>query len=190
MRNNWRVARRVIVPPRITGTENECLRQAIAEIGLPWVAGAALQPTATAWMSYDDRDEAIGLEHAVICDMRRRIAVGNDLRQAAWNVVVAGMAELRKPPASQPTPERDIPAEWLIAYVNAGGGINGSFAKFCRERGYTYPVEAVQGPKDRRPATPVRRPLPTGPSLPPAPSCNPDEPLVIRRRGEGRPAHA
>lgn len=193
MRKHWRVARRVIVPPKITAAEGDCLRDAIGDAGLPWVPGAAGRSPQTTWMEYGDRMSAIGRTSGVTAFMRRRMPVGNDLRQAAWNAVVAGMAELRASltPKAPPTP--DIPDEWLVAYVNAGGGGAGSFKRFCEERGFTYPAvpagpsESLADDPSRDAAPPSRRPLPTGPRLPPAPSCDPGAPLVIRRRGEAVP---
>jgi hypothetical protein len=186
--HNWRVARRVVDPPRMTGDEGDCLRDAIGDAGLPWVPGAALRSPQTAWMTFGDRMSAIDRVGGVIAFIRCRMPAGDDLRRAAWNAVVAGMAELRKEPAA-PADRPDIPAEWLIAFVAAGGGAVGPFSAFCKRRGYLLPAGQA-GTQEEVEAPPLRRPLPTGPRLPPAPSCDPGAPLVMRRRREEGSHHA
>ena len=117
------------------------LRDALADIGLPFVHEAAWRSPATSWMGFDERLQAVAAACEVTAVMRRRIRVGDRLRRAAFDAVVAGMAELRRRGDGDP------------------------------------PLEA-------------RRPLPTGPSGPPEPSCDPGAALVIRRRGEEGRLHA
>lgn len=117
------------------------LRDALAGIGLPFVAEAVWRSPSATWMALEDRLQAVAVACEVTAAMRRRITVGERLRRAVFDAVVAGMAELRR-------------------------------------RG------------DGDPLLEAHRPVPTGPSGPSAPACDPGAPLVIRRRGEEGRIHA
>ena len=86
------------------------LRDAVSAVGLPFVAEAAWRSPASAWMGYGDRLEAVAVAGEVVATMRRRIAVGDRLRDAAWRCVIAGLGERRRQ-TSAPGDPGDDPGE-------------------------------------------------------------------------------
>jgi hypothetical protein len=72
------------------------LRDAVSAVGLPFVAEAAWRSPTSVWMGFDDRLEAVAVAGEVVATMRRRIAVGDRLRDAAWRCVIAGLSEQRR----------------------------------------------------------------------------------------------
>lgn len=187
---SWRVAHPPALPVRMSPALVDFLRDAIEESGLPW-PGPVDRRAPPAW-HYDAKMRRVAVGSAVLARVRQSRIVTEGERQAIYAAVDCALALVERAarPVERTGCEHATP-EQLAAYVRAGGGGAGSFERFCRERGFLYPVAAEPpvGPADDPPrrdaATQVRRPLPTGPRLPPAPSCDPAGTLVIRRRGEG-----
>jgi len=83
-------------------------------LGLPWVPDAWWRQPPDAWLTYDERLEAITVSIAVIDGIRRRIGpVPRGLRDAAWRCIVAGLAVLPRDrwPTRRPSDSNDkLPA--------------------------------------------------------------------------------
>lgn len=71
------------------------LHDELRGIGLPFVPEAVAFKPADYWLTYGDRLKAVAVTAALVRGMQRRgIAVGDELRSAAWRCTVAGLRRL------------------------------------------------------------------------------------------------
>jgi hypothetical protein len=78
-------------------------------LGLPWVPEATRRRS-DGWLTLADTHEAIAVSSALVAAIRRRgIPCGDELRDQAWRLTVAGLARLPRDrwPTRRPAYERD-----------------------------------------------------------------------------------
>jgi len=78
--------------------------------GLPWCPEALWRRPADRWLTNRDTHEALAVSSALVSAIRRRgIPCGDELRDQAWRLTVAGLARLPRDrwPTRQPADEPD-----------------------------------------------------------------------------------
>lgn len=114
------------------------LHDELRGIGLPFVPEAVVFRPADFWLTYGDRLEAVAVTTAIVQGMQRRgIAVGDELRSAAWQCTVAGLRRLPREkwpwnrqrvavsprrPAEQEHAAEQLDAEPLVIRRRCDGG--------------------------------------------------------------------
>ena len=145
----------------------QLLAESLRESGLPWVPFAIWRRPSEAWMTYDDRLQAVALEARVVAAARRCLppgvtgaALGVEWRAQAWRCIVAGLALL------------DAEAREQLAVGDDDDDDNGGMVGQQVEK--VRPSDVAQG------VVLIRREIPGEPiKLPPAT-------LTIRREGVRR----